>query len=152
MQKIGIGVILAVAMTGIVVSVLAAGLLMAYQSVPNRGEVKSVGVGAFWDNACTSNVTFIDWGLLEPGTTINVTIYIQNKGSVPVVLSMITDNWYPDSASDHITLTWNREGYVLNTKMPVVEAILTLSISSNVSEVTNFGFDIIITGTEFPSV
>jgi hypothetical protein len=111
--------------------------------------VKSVGVGVFWDNSCTSNVTFIDWGLLEPGATVNVTVYIQNKGNVPVVLNMITDNWDPDSASDYITLTWNREGYILNTKTPVVEAVLTLSILSNVSEVTSFSFDIIITGTEF---
>jgi hypothetical protein len=149
MQRIGVGVILAIAMTGIVVSVLAASLLTAYQSVPNTGAVKSVGVGVFWDNSCTSNVTFIDWGLLEPGATVNVTVYIQNKGNVPVVLNMITDNWDPDSASDYITLTWNREGYILNTKTPVVEAVLTLSILSNVSEVTSFSFDIIITGTEF---
>ena len=151
MQRIGVGVILAVAMTGIVVSVLAASLLMAYQSVPNTGAVKSVGVGVFWDDLCTSNVTSINWGPLEPGATANVTVYIQNKGSVPLVLNMITDNWYPDSASDYVMLTWNREGYILNTKTPVVEAVLTLSILPNVTEFTNFSFDIIIAGTEYIS-
>jgi len=151
MQRIGVGVILAIAMTGIVVSVLAASLLMAYQSVPNTGAVKSVGVGVFWDDLCTSNVTSINWGPLEPGATANVTVYIQNKGSVPLVLNMITDNWYPDSASDYVMLTWNREGYILNTKTPVVEAVLTLSILPNVTEFTNFSFDIIIAGTEYIS-
>jgi len=151
MQRISVGMILAVAMTSIVVSALAASLLMAYQSVPNTGAVKSVGVGVFWDSPCNSNVTSIDWGPLEPGAIANATVYIQNEGTVPLVLNMITDNWDPDSASDYITLTWNREGYVLSTKTPVVEAVLTLSILSNVSEVTSFSFDIIITGTEFIS-
>jgi hypothetical protein len=32
--------------------------------------------------------------------------------------------------------------------MPVVQAVLTLSVSPNIDGVTNFSFDIIITGTE----
>jgi hypothetical protein len=146
MQRIGVGVIFAIAMTGIVVSVLAASLLMAYQRVPNAGNVKAVGVGVYRDSDCTSNVTSIDWGFLEPGATANVTVYIKNEGNIPVVLNMATDNWYPTSASDKITLSWNRESYVLNSGS--VQAVLTLSVSPNIEGVTSFSFDIIITGTE----
>lgn len=148
MQRVPVGIVFTIAVAGIIASVLAAGLLMAYQRVPNSGNVKAVGVGVYWDNACTNNVTSIDWGFLEPGATVNKTVYIKNEGNTPMVLNMTTDNWNPASASENITLSWNREGYVLNTTAPVVQAILTLSVSSNISGVTSFSFDIIITGTE----
>lgn len=148
MQRVPVGIVFTIAVAGIIASVLAAGLLMAYQRVPNSGNVKTVGVGVYWDNACTNNVTSIDWGFLEPGATVNKTVYIKNEGNTPMVLNMTTDNWNPASASENITLSWNREGYVLNTTAPVVQAILTLSVSSNISGVTSFSFDIIITGTE----
>ncbi|RLI11174.1 hypothetical protein DRO25_02420 [Candidatus Bathyarchaeota archaeon] len=148
MQRVPVGVVFTIAVAGIIASVLAAGLLMAYQRVPNSGNVKTVGVGVYWDNACTNNVTSIDWGFLEPGATVNKTVYIKNEGNTPMVLNITTDNWNPASASENITLSWNREGYVLNTTAPVVQAILTLSVSPNISGVTSFSFDIIITGTE----
>ena len=146
-RKIPVGAVLAVAVTAVVLNVLVAGLLIAYQRIPNTGVVKAVGVGVYWDGDCTDNVTSVDWGLLEPGATSNVTVYIQNEGNIPVVLNMTTDNWNPSSASDHITLTWDSEGYVLDSDS-VVQAVLTLSVSSDISEVTSFGFDIIISGTE----
>jgi hypothetical protein len=149
MQKINMITILAVTMTVIVVSVLAASLLVAYQRVPNSGNVKGVGVSVYWDSSCTNNVTSIDWGFLEPGTTTNVTVYIRNEGSIPVVLNMTTDNWNPTFASNNMTLSWNREGYVLNTTVSTVQTVLTLSVSPSINGVTNFTFDIVITGTEY---
>ena len=77
-----------------------------------------------------------------------MTVFIQNEGNLPVVLNMTTDNWDPASASDNITLTWDREGCVLDSDS-VVQAVLALSVSSDISEVTSFGFDILITGTEY---
>jgi len=145
-QKTHVGAILAVLMTGIVVSVLATSLLMGYQSIPNAGNVKAVGVGVYWDSGCTDNVTSINWGFLEPGTTANVTVYINNEGNIPVILSTTTDSWDPTSASAHIALSWNREGHVLDPGS--VQAILTLSVSSNISGITGFSFDVIIAGTE----
>lgn len=148
MQKVHVGAILAVAATMIVVSVLAASLLAAYQRIPNTGNVKKVGVGVYWDEACIVNVTSIDWGFLEPGTVANVTVYIQNEGTTPVMLNMTTDNWSPVLAQNYITLTWNLEGSVLNSG-DIFQAVLTLSVSSDISGVTNFTFDITISGTEY---
>lgn len=147
-QKTRVEVILIVATIGIVVSVLAASLLSAYQRVPNTGNLRTVGVSVYWDSACTSNVTDIDWGFLEPGDTANKTVFIKNGGTLPIVLNITTDNWDSTSAFEHITLSWNQEGNVLNTTVPVVQAVLTLSVSPDVSGVTSFNFDIIITGTE----
>jgi hypothetical protein len=150
MQKIPVGVIFAIAITALVLSVLAAGLLVGYQNVPNTGNVKAVGVGVYWDSSCTDNVTSIDWSFLEPGAVVSKTVYVQNNGNVAETLSMTTDNWDSESSSTYITLSWSREGYVLGTSQSthIVEAVLTLSVSSTITGVTGFSFDIIITGTE----
>jgi hypothetical protein len=74
-------------------------------------------------------------------------VYVLNSGSVPVSLSMTTSNWVPSTASNYLTLAWNRQSYVLSVGSSV-QAVLTLSVSSSVTSVTSFSFDITITGTE----
>ena len=145
MQKITIGTVLAIAVMGMVVSAL--GVLVATRTISNYGNVSAVGVGVYWDSSCTNMVLSIDWGALEPGASVDKTIYIKNEGSLAVLLSMTTENWSPASASSYMTLSWARENYVLNSGS-VVQAVLTLSVSSSISEITNFSFDIIISGTE----
>lgn len=145
MQKVTMGTVLAFAVLGMVVTAL--GALVATRTISNTGYLKAIGVGVYWDSGCTSAVSSIDWGALEPGVTKNFTIYVRNEGNVQVRLSMTTSNWNPPSASSYITLSWNRENYVL-TAGSVVSAVLTLSVSSSISGITSFSFDIIIAGTE----
>jgi hypothetical protein len=149
MRRIDIGVILTIVMTGIIVSVLASSLLIAYRRIPNGGNVRAVGVGVYWDDTCTSNVTEINWGFLQLGEIVDKTVFIKNGGTLPVVLNMTAENWNSTPASQYVTLSWNRESYVLNTTEPVVQAVLTLSVSSETVGVTAFSFDIVITGTEY---
>lgn len=143
--KITIGTVLAVVMMGAAVSAL--GLLVTNHTISNTGTVKGVGVGVYSDVSCTDEVSSIDWGDLQPGESKDATIYVKNEGSVTVTLSMTTENWTPAVASTYMTLSWNRESYVLSSGS-VVQAVLTLSVSSSVSDITDFSFDIIITGTE----
>jgi len=144
MQKITMGTVLAIAVMGIVASAL--GALVATRTISNTGNLKAIGVGVYLDSSCTNPVSSIDWEVLDPGAKVNRTIYVRNEGNVAVTLSMTTGNWNPSSASSYITLTWNREGYVLSTES-VVKAVLTLSVSSSISAITSFSFDIIISGT-----
>ena len=145
MQKATLATVVAIAVMAMVLSAL--GVLVATLTISNTGNVAAVGVGVYWDGGCTNEVSSIDWGALDPGATTDVTVYVKNEGSIAVVLSMTTDNWNPASASSYMTLSWNRENYLLNSGS-VVSAVLTLSVSSSVSEITNFSFDITITGTE----
>jgi hypothetical protein len=147
MRKVQVGAILAVVTTVVVVGVLASTLLMAYQTIPNTGNVKAAGVYVYWDSECTNNVTTIDWGFLPPGAATNLPVYVKNGGTVPVILSMTTENWDPSQAAGNVTLSWNRENHVLSSGA-VVQAVLTLSISADIDGVSSFSFDIIMTGTE----
>jgi hypothetical protein len=146
MQKISMGAVLAIAILGTVATVL--GAFVATRTISNVGSMKAIGVGVYWDSGCTNAVSSIDWGSLEPGVTKNFTIYVRNEGNVQLKLSMTTSNWNPASASSYMTLSWNRENYVLAAGS-VVSAVLTLSVSSSISEITSFSFDIIIAGTEY---
>ncbi|MEM2118907.1 MAG: hypothetical protein QW840_02160 [Candidatus Bathyarchaeia archaeon] len=149
LEKIHAGIILAVGMTGLLMTVLATSLLTASQQIPNAGIVKALGVGVYEDAACSKNVTSINWGVIDPGTTASFLVYIRNEGNTRMKLNMTTLNWNPSKAAQYISLSWNRENYILNS-MTTVQANLTLSVASNIEEVTTFLFDIIITGIEYP--
>jgi hypothetical protein len=156
MQKAAIGTVLAIAVMSIVVSAL--GALVTTHTIPNSGNIRvvtpppppppaSVVVGVYSDSGCTTALPSISWGTLDPGGSTNATAYLKNEGNVPVTLTMSTGNWTPSSASSYFTLTWNRQNYVLAVGS-VVQATLTLSVSSSISGITNFSFDITITATQ----
>jgi hypothetical protein len=84
---------------------------------------------------------------LDPGGSTSATVYLRNEGNVQVMLSMAYGNWTPSSASGYFTLSWDRQSYVLSVGS-VVQATLTLSVSSSISGITTFSFDITITATQ----
>jgi hypothetical protein len=129
----------------VALTVLASGFTESSVRIVGRGAVKAVGVGVFWDVNCTNVVTEIDWGLVEPGSHVNATIYLKNEGNAPITLSLDTENWNPSNASDYITLSWSYAGQTMNPGT-VININLILMVSSNITGITNFSFDIIITG------
>jgi len=118
------------------------------RTVSNTGTVKAVGVGVYSELACINPVTSINWTTLEPGQTVNKTVYIKNTSNVPITLSMTTpySSWNPPTASNYITCTWNSEGKSLNVNQ-VTPAVLTLSVRNNITGITTFSFDIVIVGS-----
>jgi len=137
---------LAVLLSIVALTVLASGLTQSSVRIVGRGTVKAVGVGVFWDSNCTSPVSFIDWGMVEPGSMNNVTVYVRNEGNVAANISLTTGNWNPPNASDYLTLSWNYDGRQLNP-LGVVQVMLTLTVSSSVQGITSFSFDIIISAS-----
>jgi len=121
-------------------------LLTRSVSVPSVGTVKAIGVGVYWDNGCSNVTSSIDWGVIEPGATTNVTLYIRNEGNAAVTLSLTTANWDPSEASNFMTLEWDYDGRTLNPN-EVIQVTLALSVSSSIEGITSFSFDIIITGS-----
>ncbi|MGB9854205.1 MAG: hypothetical protein ACPLRY_05295 [Candidatus Bathyarchaeales archaeon] len=144
MQRITLGTVAAIAVIGLVASVL--GALVATQNFNNTATIKAVGVGVYSNSQCTVKVTAIDWGVLSPGETRTQTIYVKNEGNVPIVLSLSVGNWTPSEASV-ISVTWNRQGAPLAAGSSV-SATLSLTVPASISGVTSFSFVITITGTE----
>jgi len=114
--------------------------------ISNQGALKTVGVGVYWDSGLTNKVSSIDWGILEPGSNVNKTVYIRNEGNAAATLSMTTSNWSPANASNYITLSWDYSGQSIDVNA-VIQVKLTLSVSSSISGINNFSFDITITAS-----
>ena len=125
---------------------LVSSAIMNNKTVSSSGSVKGVGVGVYWNQACTNVTSSISWGMLDPGSNVNKTIYIRNEGNTAATLSMTTSNWNPTSASSYMTLSWNYGGQTLSVNQ-VVQVKLTLAVSSSVTGITNFSFDITITAS-----
>jgi len=119
---------------------------MSVTRVASVGTVKAVGVRVYWDESCISRVTEIDWGFIEPAGLMNDTIFLRNEGKAPIVLSINTENWNPPEASEYITLSWNYTGQTVDPGM-ILKATLTLVVSSNITGIRSFNFDIIIIRT-----
>jgi len=115
------------------------------RTISNAGSLKAVGVGVYWDAGLTNRVSSIEWGVLEPGSSKNVTVYVRNEGNSVFDLTMYASNWNPSNASDYMTLIWDYGGQSINVG-EAAQVTLTLSVSANIEGITTFSFDIVIVG------
>ena len=111
--------------------------------VPSHGSVKGINVGLYSDQACTTPVESIQWGIIEPGATANQTVYIRNEGDSNTALAMILSNWNPTNSSNYIGLNWSYTGQTLDISQ-VIQVRFTLFILENIRGITDFSFDVTI--------
>jgi hypothetical protein len=146
-QKVSKAAIITIAVAIMSLTLTAAGLLSASQTVPMNGTINAVNVGVYSDSDCTLNCTSLNVGSLNPGDTATQTVYIKNTGNTPVTLSMAASSWNPTNATSSLTLSWNRQSYVLGTGQSV-QATLTLAVASDTGSLTTFSCDVTITGAQ----
>ena len=135
--------IMAIALTLITFSVVTTSETVSSASTVST----SANLGVYSNSACTIPLSSINWGTLTPGETTTQTIYIKNTSiDLSLTLSMTTSSWSPANANEPITITWNQQNTDLQPGTSV-DAILTLTVSSNISNVTSFNANINIGGT-----
>ena len=122
------------------------GQLIFTRTIGSYGKVKAFGVGVYWDSGCGSAVYYIDWGLVEPGLASDVTFYMRNEGNYPVALSLDAENWRPENASSYLTLSWDYAGEKISPGESV-QVTLSLVASADIESITDFSFDVILSGT-----
>ena len=137
-----LGIITLALASGLAVS----GLLTTSRTLSSSGTIMAINVEVFWDGAGTQNVTSIDWGIPSPGETVTKTVYVKNTGNNPMNISLSTLNWSPAGAATYLTVTWDQEGTVVDAGS-IVPAVITLDVSSGITGISNFSFDIVIEGT-----
>ena len=111
--------------------------------IQSSGAVKAIGVSVYWDAACTDEVVAIEWSALEAGSSEDKTIYVKNTGNAAATLFLDTDNWTPSTASQYLALAWDYGGQTIGPDA-VAEVVLTLTVSPDISGITDFSFDIVI--------
>jgi hypothetical protein len=112
----------------------------------HSGSIKGVRVGIYWDKLCKNTTSLVDWGTLEPGTTKSIVLYLRNQGNAAVTLSLQTSNWNPSNTSRTMTLNWNYTDNPISAGR-VVPVKLSITVSSNATELNDFSFDSTITAT-----
>jgi hypothetical protein len=123
--------------------------------IPSVGNVRTLGVEAYWDENCENKTEQVDWHFVWPGSSENVTFYLRSKSNVDARLSLNTTNWSPPKISDYMNLSWNYNGTLINPHQ-VVKVTLTLSTSTSYSftnylitnNVKEFSFDINMDASE----
>ena len=138
---------------GLVLTYTTAGLI-SFQNVnstvnrqlPSSGNIAAINVGLYMNSACTQKLESIEWGDIAPGESVDKTIYLKNTGTTMIELSMTTNNWNPSIASGPITITWNKEGILLEPS-ETTSATLTLETLEDTAGITTFSVSILIIGT-----
>ena len=148
-KKSNLLLILFIIVTVVFSAVVVTGVSKNYNSrrVKSRGKIKAVNVEVFWDRRCRprDKVNEIDWGGLKPSDSISKKIYIKHNSESNLILSVSSSDWYPVEAGNYLTLTCDKEGVIMGNQ-EVVEATLILTVSNEISGITNFSLNIVIQG------
>jgi len=129
---------------------------------PSVGNIRTIGVKAYWDQEHANETTEIQWGTLYPGSTNNVTLYLRSTSNHKITLTMQTGNWTflnssdiavsgPDSMTPFMNLTWNYDNTPISPN-ETLQVTLTLHVSDSSTfieylvqnEIRSFSFDISI--------
>ncbi|MCW4024095.1 MAG: hypothetical protein NWF01_03555 [Candidatus Bathyarchaeota archaeon] len=143
-----ITILLIAIVASVSLTIMTAATLSANDQVPSSGNITTINVAVYNDQACTQKCTSIDWDTIAAGGSASKTVYIKNTGGVPITLSMNCTDWTPEAAAGPMTLGWNRENTAL-TAGQSISATISLNVSPIIdSSITNFSFNIIITGEQ----
>jgi hypothetical protein len=115
-------------------------------SLPSIGYIHTVGVKAYWDPALQSQTVRIDWGTVYPGSSYNVTLYLQSTSNVQTTLSLTTTNWTytnanntivsgPSDTTPYMNLTWNYNNEPLDPNQ-TIHITLTLTTDNSPNFIT----------------
>jgi len=118
------------------------GELTSFHSIRSGGRVTAVGVGVYWDPDCVNQVSYLDWGTIEPTSARNLSVFVRNEGETPARLFLNATNWDPVFAAEIIALSWDYSGDFISPNN-LIKVILTLSCAQITSGL-DFRFDVII--------
>jgi hypothetical protein len=119
---------------------------LQYQAtISTHGNIKAVGVAFYSDSSGVTLVSQINWGTIEPGQTVNVTLFMKSTSNVAVFVSMAVGNFNPPSGSNYMACTWNYSGVLSPGQL--VPVVFTLVVSNTITGITSFSFDISVVGS-----
>ena len=149
-KKLGLGKLIAIGITSMLLVIVTAGLMTTTQTVPSSGTITAINLGVYSDSdaGCTGPpLTTIDWGSVTPGTPVTKTIYLKNTGNIAENLTMTTNTWSPSNAGTYLTITWSPTSSTLAAGAST-SATLTLAASSSAGALSTFSVNIVITGMQ----
>jgi hypothetical protein len=146
-KKVGSGTLIAITIAGVLLVAVTAGLLTTTQNVPGSGTISAIGLGVYSDSGCTTALTSISFGSVNPGTQVSQTIYLKNTGNIAENLTMAVSGWSPSNAGTYITITWMPTTTPLASGA-ITSATVTLAASASAGALSTFSFNLAFTGSQ----
>lgn len=144
-KRLGVMLTAAALIASLTLAVLSFGAISRSTVIGSRGTVNlPVGVGFYWDSDCTNPVSFVDWGSVDPGSTVDVTIFARNEGKQAISLNITAENWNPTETTNYMIFSSNYMGQTINLQ-ETLQLTLSLTTSLNIERITSFSFDIAVT-------
>lgn len=147
-----------IALTSVISTSVISAILSDFQNltVPSIGAIKVVGVELYWNSSLENKIETINWGVIQPGSSVNVTVYIKNVSNIKTTLDFVIAKCNPSGISDFIDLSWDYDGALLSSG-ELVQVNLLMTFSSDVSfipyiisnDVTDFDLEIHFIASEF---
>jgi hypothetical protein len=141
-EQITAGLIVALVVTAIVVGAVVYYALKIHGS----GQILAIGLEAYADAGLTQKVDAITWGVISPGGYAQATIYLRSNSTGPSTWTLSTQNWQPPNAENYMILSWNYDGSVVQPGESRA-VTLTLAVAPEITGVTSFEFDTVITAS-----
>jgi len=135
-----------VVITVLTITIVVASALICNLYFSTTGEIKIFNCEIYEDSDLKKELTYIDWGVVYAGQTIEKTAYLKNPTTVPANVTVEADNWSPAEAQQYLSFSWQPGDNVMVEPDTAVIITFVLSVSE-VAVVMNFGFDIIITAS-----
>jgi hypothetical protein len=120
--------------------------LQANKTIGSSGSIQAIGVGVYSDSGCTTALKSLNWGMISPNSTQNITCYVKNTGNQTITLSMSSSNWNPANSTKFMIFTWNLQNTTL-TAGQSKPAVFTLAVLASIQGITNFSFNVTIVGS-----
>jgi len=108
--------------------------------------VPGIELDVYSDYMCTTPASNVDWGEIEVGSTNNIVLYIKNNGTVDIVASLVTENWYPETSYEYMTVGWDYDGQQVSPG-EVVEVTLSLEVCTDCPLLNDFSFELVFVGS-----
>lgn len=138
-----IGLLVSVVVCSIVLLSFFRVMIFSYDSSRNIISQGYVKTGEY----LSVDKSSIDWGTLSPAENKTVDLLVTNKAPAKMELNLRTDAWNPVNASVYLSLTWNYTGSLLAASSSIPVA-LTLHVNPLIFGISNFTFNIIISGVQ----
>ena len=140
--------LLALAIVGLMVTAVAAGVVVYYSvDISGRGIIAALGMNIYSDPLGQFEISAIDWGTVYPGGLYNATLWFQSDPEVTTVpgnLTMEVVNWLPEGIDLFMSVTWDLENYELDVA-EMKKGIVQLSIDPAISGFKEFTNTMIFT-------
>lgn len=140
--------VVALILVAIALTATTYGAISVNQSLTTNGSINvTPNLGIYSNSALTTSLSTIDWGTITPGNNQTRIVYLKNTGiGTSLTLSISTSSWNPIAANGPLTVSWDKEGARLVPGQSTA-AVITLSSSSSIVDVTTFSVQILISGT-----